>query len=282
MKMYIQVVIYEKNMRDSLTLQTLLSQRMPIYNEHLNFTLYIDDNSPESKLDEVFLECLRKKYSVSYVHDPTNRTLREIYNERISNLNEEEFLLLLDDDTCLPKAYLADFLRAYGDCKEINLFLPQVQAGGGLYSPYYSYVFFSRKLKKVKVGINSSKHIAAINSGMIIRGAFFIKSGFRYPDIVDFYGTDTVFSHEFSKYENSYFLLDSVLVHDISNHPSNNSVGQYSSILYKVNVFWFRFLKERPLLLFLYAIYMFFYSVKMAMKFKNFIFIKHAIKLLTK
>lgn len=277
MNLYIQVVVFNKRMLDSFTLSSLCEQSVKKGGLH-KIILNIHDNSPYSCRDLEVLAKLEKFYEVRYVHTPENKTLRDIYNLAIRALQPTDALLLLDDDTALPENYLEVAIKNIAKNPDINVFAPKVMVHGNLYSPYKSYLFISRPLTDITADAKrSSRHHAFINSGLIIVGRFFINSGFRYPKEVEFYGTDTVFSHEFRKYESEYMLMDLTINHDVNNHPENSSAENYAGALLKVMKFWWGQL--HGVSKFGYSLYMFLYVLKISIKFRSLIFIKMIIGL---
>lgn len=271
MNIYIQVVIYNKEMVNSATLSSLKKQKNTAI-DNTTIILNIHDNSKNSCFDAEVISCLKKCYEVTYVHTPGNTTLRDIYNARIKELQHDDVLLLLDDDTDLPLNYIQVLQANIVEYKNVSLFSPKVMVNGKLYSPYKSYSFISRPLNCIKPGVVEPSNHAFINSGLAICGRFFIESGFRYPEKVDFYGTDTIFSHFFRKRESAYVLMDITIEHDVNNHPGNNNAENYANALSKVMRFWLSQLTGLKKIV--YLLYMFLYVLKMTIKFRSFIFIK--------
>lgn len=271
MNLYIQVVIYNKKMTESMTLLSLNNQSITKCGD-VDIILNIQDNSIETRMDTNLISKLNIEYNVRFVHTPENNSLREIYNKAIDDLKSEDVLLLLDDDTTLPSNYISSLLSYVNNYKENVLFVPKVMVSDKIYSPYVAHSFVSKAIKDIFPGKIKSKNHAFINSGLAIRGKFFIETNFRYPKEVEFYGTDTVFSHAFRKNEVTYILMNLTIVHDVNNHPSNNDANNYANALMKVITFWLGqlhgFSKG------IYILYMFFYMLKMTVKFRDVVFLK--------
>lgn len=263
-------------MTESQTLISLVQQSVRL-SEDIELKLNIHDNSRVSRLDNQIISSLNDFYDVNYKHTPENKTLREIYNDCIVKLDGHDILLLLDDDTTLPPNYIEELLRYVKNYPDCLLFAPKVIVRGELYSPYKSVSFISRPLGNIKSGKIESFNHSFINSGLAIRGKFFIESRFSYPKGVDFYGTDTVFSHAFRNFSPTYVLMNLQLNHDVNNHPGNRDAYSYASALSKVMKFWLGQLNGVAKIA--YVVFMIFYLAKMTIKFRSCAFIKMLIGL---
>ncbi|WP_265460789.1 hypothetical protein, partial [Aeromonas salmonicida] len=112
------------------------------------------------------------------------------------------------------------------------------------------------------MGVVSTKNRSVINSGIIVAGRYFIKSGFLYPDFVDFYGTDRVFFDHYASLHEDYCVMNIPVQHDVSNHPKNSCSEDYSRVLNRVNSFWIRYLSYQNKSAFPYKLFMLFYAFK--------------------
>ncbi|EFD5163162.1 glycosyltransferase [Escherichia coli] len=271
MIIYIQVVIYNKEMVNSSTLSSLCAQSNKcVYGQSI--ILNIHDNTKLPCFDNSVIEKLQKKYKVIYEHTPENRTLRDIYNNRIDNLNADDILLLLDDDSSLPENFIDTLYSDAQKYNSVNLFAPRVIVNDKLYSPYKSYSFISKPLFDLQQGMIPCSNHAFINSGLAIRGRFFIDSGFRYPPSVEFYGTDTVFSHIYRQRQSVYLLMNLDIRHNVNNHPENFDTKRYAGALSKVMQFWYANLHGLSKVV--YFLYMLIYMIKLTVKSRSLIFFK--------
>lgn len=276
MNLKIIVVIYKKSLSCSSTLMSLIKQGK---DEEISGELIIYDNSPLTMYEPGIIEKLEHMFSITYNHTPKNLTLREIYNFEIETIELDDYILFLDDDTNLPVNYLSDALKFINTKPHIYLFTPLIYTRDKLYSPHKSYSFISKPLKEIVCGICSTKNYSAINSGMIVKGEYFIKSGFRYPSFVDFYGTDKVFFDYYSSLHNEFYIMDLHVEHDVSNHPQNSSNEEYVKVLNKVNMFWIRYLARQKKSVFLYRVFMLLYALKISVEKRDFIFLNQALTL---
>nr|ACA24830.1 WbsW [Escherichia coli] len=277
MKITILVVLYNKKFEESTTLQTILSEKHTL--KKMNVELCIHDNSPNSQLDECYISEMKEFVKCYYTHTPENMTLREIYNNIINTLKYNTYLCLMDDDTSLPQSFFNEVISAINNNPDIELIVPRVIVNDKLYSPHKSYSFINRPTVRDIKGIQKSKNMSAINSGMVIKSNFFKRCGFKYPEYTSYYGTDKVFFDHYLKYNQEYYVLDIDINHDVSNHPYNKDDVRYSQIISSVNFFWMQHLKGNYALKFLYIIYIILYRIKLSILRKNLIFIKSIVSL---
>lgn len=154
---------------------------------------------------------------INWVHTPENRGLSAIYNAVIADwLKADEYLLLLDQDTLLPETFFEAAAGAITSNPTVNLFLPMVRAHERWVSPLYAAVGWGRYWKQPRVGLQSSRYLGAINSGMII-SAHFLQGAFSgYARDLQFYGTDTFFMLAYRRQHKWACVLDAVIHHDLS------------------------------------------------------------------
>ena len=276
MNLKIVVVVFNIEMKNSPTLLSLVKQKTPSFSPA---ELIIYDNSFVSVHDYKVINDLKDEFVVYYKHTPQNLTLREIYNLEIKKIRVNDYILLLDDDTDLPANYLMTSYSYINRYPEVNLFSPLIYVHDKLYSPHRSYSYVNMPLTNVVVGVVSTKNRSVINSGIIVAGRYFIKSGFLYPDFVDFYGTDRVFFDHYASLNEDYCIMNVRVQHDVSNHPQNSSIEDYSRVLNRVNVFWIKYLSHQNKSAFLYKLFMLLYALKISLQRRNVIFLKSAIKL---
>jgi GT2 family glycosyltransferase len=183
--------------KKSITLRTLVWDNSP---QKLN------DSLPDGDWGEI-----------NWVHTPENRGLSGIYNVVIADwLKADEHLLLLDQDTLLPENFFDAAAEAITSNPTVNLFLPMVRAHERWVSPLYAAVGWGRYWKQPRIGPQPSRHLGAINSGMII-SAHYLHGVFPgYARDLDFYGTDTFFMLAYRRQNKWAFVLDAVIHHDLS------------------------------------------------------------------
>lgn len=276
MNLKIVVVVFNIEMKNSPTLLSLVKQKALGFS-HAELMIY--DNSFMSIYDSEVINLLKNQFVVYYKHTPKNITLREIYNIEIKKIKGSDYILFLDDDTDLPANYLLTSCSYINSHPEINVFSPLIYVHDKLYSPHRSYSYFNMPLTNVAVGVVSTKNRSVINSGIIVAGRYFIKSGFLYPDFVDFYGTDRVFFDHYASLHEDYCVMNIPVQHDVSNHPKNSCIEDYSRVLNRVNSFWIKYLSYQKKSIFLYKLFMLLYALKISLQRGDIIFLKSAIKL---
>ncbi len=208
----ILVCLYEKDINTSDTLKSLISNQCFIRESNV----YIWDNSLTHIVSDQ-LKFLKKTFkNLLYTHTPENLVLSKLYNKVINTLKDKNgYLLLLDDDSKLPKNFFQEISKQTKKNININLFLPKVSVGGVLVSPAKDYVYKTSLFKQINAGVIKSKYITAINSGMIISNRVFF-DGFRYDERLRFYGTDNYFMYKYGLKYTSVFVLDTSIEHDLS------------------------------------------------------------------
>ena len=219
----ILVVLYEKKLANSSTLQFILESSKTINN--INATLYLWDNSlvPLDKLDISLLTSEIKKFC--YNHNPQNSPLSLVYNTTIDKLindNVYKFLIILDDDSNLGNTYFSTVISTVLLNPTIELFLPIITNHSVIISPSKYYIAKGINYKKLKPGIKSSKNKMAINSGMVIAKNFFNRTNFRYDTRLDNYGTDNYFMKKYSQNNLYFYVLNYAFKHSLSFYDNRN------------------------------------------------------------
>jgi GT2 family glycosyltransferase len=247
-KLLIVIVLYKELLENSETFRSLLVEP-----NNLNFKrrLLIYDNSPSKRQDLSFLEKYNSIFEIEYISDESNPGISDAYNHALklackSNL---KWLLLLDQDTKLPKNYIQTFTNTleYSNTSSVS-FIPRVQQedNGLIISPFKINSFGLMKNFPHKISGTIDYKIIAINSGAFISTSFLSEiGGFskKYPlDMLDFWLFSTIFLRKKSVY-----ILDIDVIHDlsISNFENNVSLNRYISILNSENLFFSKGYKMR-------------------------------------
>ncbi len=153
----------------------------------------------------------------TYISTPDNLGLSAIYNWVVrQHLQVGEHLLLLDQDSELPVDYLEKAAAAIVAHPEVDLFLPMVRANGRWVSPVTYLCGWGRQWRSDAMGSMQSKQVCAINSGMIISSSYLLGSFPVYDERLRFYGTDTQFMLDYMDRRSRLFVIDSVIMHDLS------------------------------------------------------------------
>ncbi|PMG83498.1 glycosyltransferase [Vibrio breoganii] len=258
------VVLYNKRMGQSDSLLTLMKQDIDP-----NVVIYLDihDNSPVSHITSENIQLIKNtlKCEVNYNHDPSNSGISKIYANAIKSAAQKslDYVLMLDDDTCLPSSFIDTFYQAKLTNKSEYIFVPKVYCNENHFSPYRARFVFTKPYDSI--GLAQFNNVSAINSGTFLPVNKIILE-FRYPDYCDFYGTDTVLFEYANKKNIGIFVLDTILHHDLSFHPDNTS--KYLVSLDRVIKFWRRHY-ARGLSQLLLELYLILLSVKLSIKYKR-------------
>jgi len=267
----ILVVIYNKSFSESRTLVEIGEVAKTGLLKPLKLLIW--DNSPV-KINEIELEQLKGYLQdITVIHTPENLPLSKIYNRVIDHhINRDDYLMLLDHDTFVTEKYFTEIIDKI-NCQDLpDLLLPKIWVNGNIESPALQYVLFAKRWKEDLPGYYDTKHVTAINSGMVISARFF-SSGFRYDERLLFYGTDTYMMYKYSGDNKKFYLLDTSLKHDL-NLLSNPSVTQKAKV--------FRAIKQANLIVYsssrwysvLTRINNLIIAVKYAVKYRSLIFFK--------
>lgn len=152
------IVIYNKYCCNSISFNYIKK-----YKSRLNIIIF--DNSESDYGNRKYC----KENKIKYYTLNKNIGLSRAYNyvlEKI-RINNNDYLLILDDDTILNDEYIDEVLRKVHESK-FDLLLPVVKSNERIISP--SKIIFGCRVKQIKTldEINDN-NITGINSGMVIR-----------------------------------------------------------------------------------------------------------------
>lgn len=207
------IVIYNRALEACESFQSVLAMNSDDQKLHL----FVYDNSPLPQ--EI------KNYNgleISYFHDPRNSGVGKAYNTGAEQAkkNDQEWVLLLDQDTSLPKSILEKYEQEITTNSKISLFVPVLKLkNGSIFSP--SRYRFKRGffLDSIRPGIHSLFNLAPVNSGMMIKvEAFFKVGGYNEKVKLDF--ADFQFVERFRKSYAEFFVLDVECEQDFSDDNS--------------------------------------------------------------
>ncbi len=187
-----------------------------------NVRVLIWDNSPLAQPPKAIEPAWADR--LTYVSTPENLGLSTIYNRVIaSHLRENEFLLILDQDSHLPPDFFARAAEAIAAHPDIDLFLPMVRAHERWVSPLTFFCGWGRYWPAPRRGLQPAARCAAINSGMLV-SARYLKGDYPgYDERLRFYGTDTQFMVVYATQRRWFCVVDAVIPHDLSFFSSSVS-----------------------------------------------------------
>lgn len=208
-KLLALIVVYGTKPTDTPSLRSLIQCRVSGY----KLRIIVWDNSPQPH----DMDWTEFGQTAAYISTPDNLGLSTIYNRVIAeHLQSDEHLLLLDQDSELPVDFLENAAIAIEAHPKIDLFLPMVRANGRWASPVTYLCGWGREWRSDMVGSMPSKRVCAINSGMIISSAYLQGEFTGYDERLSFYGTDTQFMLGYMDQRPMVFVIDSVIMHDLS------------------------------------------------------------------
>jgi GT2 family glycosyltransferase len=158
------VVLYKCSITQSSTCVSLQTQEA--HSDSISILVY--DNGPVGNLEE-----LRPHWT--YVSDSTNKGLAAAYNCALSQakISGAQWLLLLDQDSILPRNFLANLQAEISLCHDnpkIAAIVPLVFSGRRQVSPTRPMLGFDRPYRSTQS--TSSAWLTAINSAAAIRVSF--------------------------------------------------------------------------------------------------------------
>jgi len=227
---YIVVVLYNKRLEESKTIQSLGD----ILEDHMNLMVY--DNSPIRQY-----ECTNftlNKFKVHYYHDQTNSGLSKAYNLAINLANELNFswLLLLDQDTTFTRNYIEEILSLdiIKMPENVVAIIPKIvsSSNGMMISPAKMLLGGITIPIKNQYGILNNK-VSAINSGTILKILYMESiNGFSLKYTLDM--LDHWYYRKIYEDKKVVYLLHSFIYQDLSvsgNFEENVSPARYKQML---------------------------------------------------
>lgn len=157
--LYVLVVIYNKECKNSKTIKSLLR-----YTSYKMLNVIIFDNSTSDFHNMSFC----RDNNFSYYGFKKNLGLSTAYNYVIDRIGKDDgYVIILDDDTELTTDYLTEVVARTQDVNNVEVLLPIVKADNGILSPcMIKYGSGAKSIQKIEdIDMN---RITAINSGMVV------------------------------------------------------------------------------------------------------------------
>jgi GT2 family glycosyltransferase len=209
------VVLYQCEIGKSETINSLIGCMHLL---HSKSKIIVWDNSPipqnESNLSQV--NGLFENFH--YHHTGENVSLAVVYNQVINDYGSGvEYVNIWDQDSVFSADYFTSFAKSLIEFNDLCVFVPKVFNGRNLESPGHYYYFKGKKWRNMDFsGAVSSRHNVAIMSGILVKRDLF--NVIRFDERLRFYGIDTKFFLDLSKIVTKIFVMDYVLVHNLSMH----------------------------------------------------------------
>ncbi|SOB97699.1 GT2 family glycosyltransferase [Rhodobacter sp. JA431] len=210
MNMFVLVVLYKTEMRESGTLQSLARQTV----DGSDVSLLIWDNSPSSMWDAATAAALEDRFAkVDYRHTPENTPLSTLYNTAIRD-SSEALIVLLDQDSDLSASYLQTAQDSAAAAPDLFLFAPKVYANGGVMSPGCFNSYKGWQPTTLTAGRQSTAQRTVVTSGLVIRRSLFEAHDIRFNEALWLYSIDTDFFLAFRDLEREFFILEESIAHE--------------------------------------------------------------------
>lgn len=209
------LVLYKQHITDSVSFISLQNSLNSMGVDGLDIVVY--DNSPES---HVVNEGRYSNLNVTYIHNKNNPGVSFAYNiaASIAMQRRKRYLLLLDQDTFLPKNFLSEL--AIPLSLSFKIVVPFLLSKDKIISPcnYIAGRGHFLSYKHQIVGIQSLKHRSFLNSGIVVSVDLFKEVG-GYDERLPLYFSDFNFVNRVRKRINCYYQLPVHCIHEMS---SNN------------------------------------------------------------
>lgn len=221
------VVVYSTHPSVSNTLSSLAKINFDTYDIAPKF--YIWDNSKSGfGLDSIPLPTDKTIYR----HTGENVRLSDVYNRAITDSEDADYYILLDDDSTLTDRYFSavhDFMVSRSEQKvdrsSAVVAVPKIMNANTLISPGLHAGVRGKKLSHVETGEIDSSGVVAMMSGTVI-SKFALCSGLRFDPRLNFYGVDTRFFIDYQKTFGRIFILDCILEHKSALRDINISIEE--------------------------------------------------------
>lgn len=221
-KLSILVVLYKRHYKDSTAITTLLECVRHFQENGIEVDLFVWNNTPQCSPILV-------KESLTWL-EGNNEGLSHIYNRVAAQAFEAgaTHFMISDDDTDYSAP---NYVGAIASAVEFEtkfqpdafgVMLPKIYSGDKLVSPGERLWFFGRLSPTVDSGLNTSFNKLAINSGVIFTKACYERMAPLFDERLKFYATDTAFFVRYESYYSHFYVLDTALQHDLSEHTSDS------------------------------------------------------------
>jgi len=219
------IVLYKLKLEDSITYKTLCEYISCL---KYNYELLIYNNSPEILIEE------SSKYIV--INASQNDMLAVAYNYALQRAEEynREWMLLLDQDTCLTKEYFEQLNNALL-YENIAAIIPKLKSKQMHLSPKSccSTIGHWGIMKNLQTtGIINGKTIQAFNSAALLKTNSLQKIG-GFSTEFPLYELDYWVFFRLSRNKEHFYLMDVILYHDLTmlDYLNKMTKSRYVSII---------------------------------------------------
>ncbi|SEP62672.1 Glycosyltransferase, GT2 family [Streptococcus equinus] len=214
------IVVYNKEVWNSVSFKFI-----DRYKDKLNLIIF--DNSTKNFGNKEY--CV--KQAITYYSVGKNIGLSKAYNYVLDRLDLEKdnYLLILDDDTTLNSNYMEEI---FSDIKNdsFDILLPKVNSNGQMISP--SKLLFDCRVVEIKDWNNVDfEKITGINSGMVIRCSVY--KNIRYNENIFLDYVDHEFMRKIRKEKYNVQIMKSVINQDFS----RNKIESIDSVKFRFSIY---------------------------------------------
>jgi hypothetical protein len=268
-KLSILIVLYKRHYKDSAAITTLLNSRVRFQEKDIYVDFYVWNNTPSCSP-------ALSGDSLTWL-EGDNDGLPHVYN-RVADMafaNGATHFMISDDDTDYSSQNYVDAISAALECEttsppnSFGVMLPKIYSRETLISPGRRFWFFGRLSEQVDSGMNASVNKLAINSGVIFNKSCYEKMSPLFDERLKFYATDTAFFVRYESYYSHFYVLDTVLQHDLSEHTSDSA--ERAIFRFQEMIRGFRVIFERKGYLFhgVMEMYLIVSSLRKSISYKN-------------
>ena len=177
--------------------------------------LYVWDNSPYP-LDSDELLFLENQFkNVKYFNSQDNKSLSEVYNTVIKQIQFTK-IFVFDQDTTLDEKYFQDMDQCASSNRDIGLFLPVVRNNNRIIRPLnYKIINFNR-CENLSEGPILAKNKTAFASGLCIKEWVFKENNIWFDQNLSFYGIDYKFVLDYGDLNKYLYVINYELKHSLS------------------------------------------------------------------
>lgn len=231
------IVVYNKNVNDSVTYQCLKKQK--------GLQIIVCDNSTHD-----YGNCaIVASEGYQYMNMNGNAGLSKAYNKAldyIASVNPEMkgYVALFDDDTFIPETY---FIKLKEEIKEkrSDIYLPVVRDEIGILSPSVMKKYYCHRAPEDLSSIKKEE-LCGINSGMAIRLRLFKK--YRYNERIFLDYVDHNFIRDMRKRKRKVSIMDVEIQQTFSSNTDSKDKSMIRFNIFKKDInefyrkgFWNRF-----------------------------------------
>jgi GT2 family glycosyltransferase len=237
-RLFAVIVVYRMQPLDSPTLQSLLASVQNISTDQLDLKILVWDNTPGGQ------DIGELPSGILYESAPHNPGLAQAYNQVLEQAEAEgyEWLLTLDQDSCLPVDFLAriaDLTRRLSANNMVGAIVPQIVADGRIVSPYRSVFGVPRWFGSGFRGF-SKRTVYAANSGATLRVRALREIG-GYDPMFPLDLSDTNLFHRLHNSHKKVFIAGDISVHHdfaLLNKQARMTIERYKEYLLDDCAFW--------------------------------------------